>query len=311
MTEKKRKIRRTNENIAKVQLQILGDLFKNKHPSISDIFEEYDYPSERTVRDDIAKLRSLGIRVSVKDDHLVIAPLGLEGLWEGTVIGARLKKNIQSKQRLAKKGVDFLKTQESIYSIILGTGTTMYELTKELVGHLDELHVNNIYTTNLLVVREFIHEKVFPEVDPKIHMVQGRLNIRTGSLFSEKGVKYLSDLRTDAVFTSFDGLDRDRITTGQYQEMSEKIMNIKPAKECKYVIILIEWLKIAKRGPVIVEEEEGKGSANLLDFCPGRKYIIITDPPGEEKMSEGKNPERRKILKYWQDKGVEIVYTKE
>jgi DeoR/GlpR family transcriptional regulator of sugar metabolism len=269
--------------------------------------QEYGYKDERAARGDIAKLRSMGFPIFVQHDRVSIARLGLEGLWEGTPIGDRLIRNVESKERLARRIVDFLyENGESIYRIILGSGTTMFEVTKEIIARRDQLGISNIYTTSLLVVREFVFHKMSPVDKPNIHMAQGMLNVHTGSLFSERGVKDLRGLRVDAVITSFYGLFYDEITTGQFHERSEMIANLRPHEKCKYVMIPLEWFKIGRRGSVIIEKEEGRGSLELLD-CRKWRYVIITDPPNEQEMSKGRNPERRKILKYWHENGVEII----
>ena len=298
--KKKTRVRRTNETIAQVKLEILADLFNGKELYMTDIIREYAYKDKRNAKKDLHELLAQGIPVYIQKNRVRLA-VELEGLWKGTLVGDRLIDSIQSKQRLAQEVVNFLlKKKDEIRRIILGSGTTMRVLTQQLLKSRTELAINNIFTANLLVLREFIANKITPEEKPQIHMTPGRLNIFTGSLYSDDGIKSLGSSPAQAVITSFDGLDYDEITTGQHHELSEKIMNLMPNnKKCRYVIIPMEWSKIGASGVVIVEKEEGKGTVELLD-TKKREYIIIVDPQDE-------NIEKCKILKHWQQKGVKII----
>ncbi|GAI87647.1 unnamed protein product, partial [marine sediment metagenome] len=120
------------------------------------------------------------------------------------------------------------------------------------------------------------------------------------------GIQRLGARPVDVVITSFDGIDYGEITTGQYHEVSEKIINLRPHAKCKCVIIAMMWSKIGETGNEVVEEEDGKGTEQIID-CKKWRYVIITNPPSEEEWNEERNVEKRKILKYWHDKGVEII----
>lgn len=310
-TDKKR-IRRTNENIARVQLSILGDLFNGSDLSIGDVVKEYGYKDERTAKGDIAKLRSMGIPISLQHNQVSVTRLGENGLWKGTPIAKRLIKGVQSKQMLAKKVVDFLKEYgDDIYSIILGTGTTTNEVAKELLARIEELNIRGVYTTNLLVLREFILSKTkLHQEEIKVAMAPGILNVNTGSLLSDNGADYLNEFPVDAVITSFSGLSREGFSTNHLHDRSEGLMNLRPHKTCKYVIIPIEWSKIGI-WDIVVKLKGKKRGDDVLDFRPeGRRYIIITDHPDKSELHNVKNDEKHKILDHWQEKGVEIIYAK-
>jgi len=308
----KKRIRRTNENIARVQLSILGDLFNGRDLSIGNLIKEYGYKDERTAKSDIAKLRSIGIPISLQHNIVSVTRLSENGLWKGTPIAKRLTSGVQPKQRLAREVVDFLKEYgDDIHSIILGTGTTTNEVAKELLARIEELNLRGVYTTNLLVLHEFILSKIkLGEEGIKIAMAPGILNVNTGSLLSHNGADYLNELPVDAVITSFSGLSCEGFSMNYFHDRSEGLMNLRPHKTCKYVIIPIEWSKIGI-WDVVVKLNGKKRGDDVLDFRPdGRRYIIITDRPDESDMHMVKNNEKCKILDYWQEKGVETIYVK-
>ena len=317
-----RKGKGPEEGIARRELRLLEELFRRQSVDIEDLVTmyrgEFHILDRRTLLDDVngtktrQGLRERGFPIEVTGTEMRISPIGLEGLWKGTPIGDRLSRGKESKKLLAKEVVRYLlklneDLKQDIKRIVLGTGTTVYEAAKEILNHNDELNIRNVHTSNLLVLREFILRK--PR-NIKIEMSPGTLVRETASLATEEDVERPLPSGVDAVVTSFNGLSYEKgFSTGVANDVREKFSNLCPRKECKWVIIPIEWQKVGFTDVAVVGKR--KKRRDVLDFVQGtRTYVIITDPP--KGTPAGKDQGRFKGLEKWNAlDGVEVVYAKE
>ena len=312
--------KRSDEKIAERRLGILRELLLRRSISEKEFLifckENYGVSDPRTIlAGDIEELKSIGIPIDLTDGKVTIGAIGLEKFWEGEpkTAGGRLGKGKIEKQILANEVVAFLrekreKDEEKIQWLLLGTGTTIYEVTKKILANSGKLDVNHIYTTNLFVLHEFARQKTNP-LKIRVEMASGELMIDTVSLYDDKGIEHLQGLKADAVITSFGGLHKNEFHSGMHgnYEIAEKVMNLRPQSQCKYVIIPMEWWKIGNRDQEVRSGE--KKGYQLLTFPASkeRKYVIIIDKSEEEAKQ---NKEKYDILEWWGGKnGVKVIYS--
>lgn len=280
----------------------MQEVFKKRVVTINDIADiyrdKYAVTDIRSLKADLESLKLIGMPIEVMANRVTIHTMEIQELWEGTLIGDRLgqTESAKSRKKLASKVVGYLrKKKDDIKTLILGSGTTVYETSMEVLAHKKELDIKKVYTNSLLVLNAFISHK---PSDIELDMVMGTLDYKTASLRGTKGVKYLSERQVDAVVTSFTGLIDEGLTASQEYELNEKHMNLCPHRRCKWVIIPMEWAKISYgHEDYLVRDKGGEKRP---------EYVIITDPPRGK--LQGRDEERSEILKYWEDKnGVEVL----
>lgn len=301
-------------SIAKRKLLILEKLAKRKgqpvtFDELADLCQaKFGIHDVSTIKRDVKELASIRIPLNVTSKDVVFASMGLSKLCEGTPVANRLSGDEPTKQLLAKQMVHFLKSikEKKIEKILVGTGVTCYETVKEIIIHNAELKIETIFTTNLLVLYEFMLRK--PADGIEIQMPPGIFNSPTFSLLNQECISYLQNIKAHAVITSFNGLTQEGFTTGKEQEVSEKIMNLLPHSQCNYVLIPLELEKVGHEGKPV--KKNFKAGIELLDFQEGRRrYIIFTNIPIQ--ILEEQRSEQSKILQFWKKKGIEIVSIKE
>jgi DeoR/GlpR family transcriptional regulator of sugar metabolism len=259
----------------------------------------FDIVDVRTIKRDVNVLQSIGVPIDVTDTEVSMIPSGIEELWDGTLVGNRLPQteSAKSRRRLAKRAVDFLgENKDRIDALLLGTGTTVLEVTLQVLLRKRELHISTVCTNSLLVLQAFVSHKP-PDIE--LDLVSGRLDYRTASLRGPEGVKYLSKRGVDAVVTSFTGLTKEGFRASQDYEVSEKRMNLHhPGKRAKWTIVPMAWAKIDSAHEDYLVEDRRKGNKP--------EYVIITDPPLG--LSEVRDRERAATLEFWERKqGVTVL----
>lgn len=300
--------RGSEENIARRKLYLLQEILKRGTVRFDELIPMYDrqfgISDVRTIKRDVQQLQSIGIPIDVTDTEISIIPTGIQALWEDTDVGGRLRKEMGSKKRLAKKTVSFIEERKNdINTLMIGTGSSAYECTKEVLARKEDLRVTNIYTTSLLVLHAFAF---YRHAQIRLEMIAGTLDYQTASLVGPEGVKYLSKRPVDAVITSFWGLSKRGFSTLYVYEIEEKRMNLCPHEECGYVIIPMEWCKIGLEALLVQQHPEETQSTLVLPQGE-RRHVIVTDHPQGE--LQGKDKERAEILKFWEEKGVEVLRT--
>jgi DeoR/GlpR family transcriptional regulator of sugar metabolism len=300
-----RKGKRSEEEVSARKLMVLERVFGDKDGvSISELAKEYKV-GEGTIKKYVEALKNKIPIIEIKSGKVHSAPTGLEAIWSGTVIGKRLAKP-RSKIKLAEAAISFVKkNKKKIQGLVLGTGTTVHECARELINKENDLEHMRVYTDNLLVLHDFIYYK--PD-KLYLEMPHGELDMERAALRGDEIADYLRNLDINVVITSFSDMSFDKGFCTVYQDKAEKFANLCPkSKNCRWVIVPIEWLKIGRKigNPVAESRDE------QLDFANGRKYIIITDRPSETDWdADVDNPKREDLEKWLQayPDGIEIIY---
>lgn len=288
------------------RLQIVGTIFLNKDVSINDLEERFQIRRDAIERD-VEQLGRLGIPVKLKGDDLVLPPVGIEALWKGTVIGDRFARagSMAVKRNLADAVVTYLSQhRESISSLMFGNGSTAYMAAERILALQRDLGITAVYTANVLVLHALaVHQ--LPEV---VRIAGGQLDREILWLHSDQGIRELREKSLDAAITSFMSLSKRGFWTQQMHELDEKLMNLQPHPDCRFVLIPIEWSKLAHENGTLVAPQGSTGE-DAFDFRDGhRKYVIFTDAPDDNESDNDTDRERFKVLEYWEGKdGVEVV----
>jgi DeoR/GlpR family transcriptional regulator of sugar metabolism len=262
--------------------------------------------TEGTIRKDVEGLRRKFPIIEIKGDKVYEVPTGLEAIWSGTPVGERLGPS-ESKSKLAKAVFLFIEQhKEEISRLILGTGTTVYGCASELIKGAPRLGDMRIHTANLLVLQEFIYQKPH---NLYVEFPSGEINLNTAALWSGHIAEYFRELEAQAVITSFSDVSFVKGFCTIHHDINEKLVNLKPnPRTCKWVIIPIEWWKIARYANVTIANSRD----DQLDFVGGkRKYIIITDRPSQEEWKPRIDDEKLDDLDKWKKEykdGIEIIY---
>ena len=145
------------KDIAIRKLYILQELNKHRKVSLSELEEVYQKDFKiKSVQDalrrDIEGLRTQGFLIGRTDTEVRFSLIDPALLWEGTPVGSRLSDKKEEKQKLAKRVVDLLTQIGKIDRIMLGGGTTVYEVGNEILDAPGYLGIRTIYTCNLLVL---------------------------------------------------------------------------------------------------------------------------------------------------------------
>jgi DeoR/GlpR family transcriptional regulator of sugar metabolism len=303
-----RKGKRSEVEVLTNKLKVLERICGEKSGvSISELAKEYNV-SESTIKKYVEDLLWKIPVVEIKNKKIRVLPSTLEEMWSGTSIGDRIAPS-ETKIRLAQVAFSFIEQHISqIGRLILGVGTTVHKCACELMKGASHLgHIMRIHTANLLILQEFIWHK---PSNLYIELPGGEVDLKTGTLWSEDTAKYFKSIEAQAVIASFSDMSFERgFCTIHHGIIGEQLAILKPNPQtCKWVIIPIEWWKIARitNIPVADSREE------QLDFIGGkRKYVIITDRPSQDKWDKNIDDEKLADLYKWKETykdGIEIIY---
>ncbi|MBP7052501.1 MAG: hypothetical protein KBE65_15925 [Phycisphaerae bacterium] len=293
--------KRSKETVWERRARVLAHAISNGPVPLKTV-QSMTRCSKATVESDIRELQSIGIPVASSGGKVVLPPLALESLWEGTDVGFRLRStpSMMVKRRLGEATVDYLRDHnDPIKSIVFGSGVSAYETAECLFLRRHELHIEVVFTSSILVLLGFVY------CDPKsmiLNLVGSQFDRATAWLQGES--KQLGDQSVDAVVVSFMHLSKEGFWTRQPYEVEEKVAHLKGIKS-PLILIPIEWSKWADKYGNLVAPRGGSGE-DAFDFKSGRKYVIISDIP--DKPHDAKDKDRLAVLDFWRSKpGVEIV----
>ena len=209
----------------------------------------------------------------------------LRELFHNTAIGTRLSMRRDSKKRLAKCTVGTLASFEPPpRRLLLCAGSTVYEIAKEIFSRNQLLTIDYVYTNNLLVLCEGIMVNP-PNIT--IELLPGQVERDPGIIMGKGTLNSLRKVPVDTVIMSFGGLSlTEGFSSDKDRDEQEKRVNLRPYKDCKWILIPISWDKIGVVEKLVATDKH-------LDKSGRRGYIIITDPP-EGNIDQQKKHDLRK-----------------
>lgn len=226
----------------------------------------------------------------------------------------KFEENPSEKWNLVNKVCQLLK-KKKIHHVMLSTGVTMFELGRQIIQCHDELGIQSIISSNMLIHVEFLLSKI-PLAQLPLEMPPGKMLFReeTASFGQERELS-LDELNSDilkdvqASILSFTSLSFDegfKIGLDYPADINEKLIHLRPPTGCSLVIITIDWVKILSDAPgTTVKDAQGRKSYQLFCFSNDRKYIIITNRPKD--ISSKIDQKRADDLKKWEDEGKATV----
>jgi len=226
----------------------------------------------------------------------------------------KFEENPSEKRILVDKVCKLLK-KKKIHKVMLSTGVTMFELGRQIIQGHDELGIQSIISSNMLIHVEFLLSKI-PLAQLLLEMPTGKMFFRqeTASFGQERELsleelnsEIMEDIQASILsFTSLSFNEGFKIGLDYSADINEKLIHLRPPTGCSLVIITIDWDKILSDAPgTTVKDAQGRKSYRLFDFSNDRKYIIITNRPKD--ISSEIDQKRADDLKKWEDEGKATV----
>ncbi|WP_082235325.1 DeoR/GlpR family DNA-binding transcription regulator [Halobacillus massiliensis] len=207
--------------------QILEYLRHLSRASVHDLSQQFNV-SESTIRRDLKELEETD---NIKRTHggaILLQPVSFEAS-----IGDRQKGYIAEKQAIARKAVEFINPGDAI---LLDSGTTTYELVKELKSFTNL----SIVTNSIIIMQELAD---LPGLE--VMLLGGILRRETSALVGPFAEQSLNMIRIDKSFIGTNGIDVKEgiITTPNLTEARIKRMMITNSRQ---TILLTDHSKIGK-----------------------------------------------------------------
>ncbi|MFG6150115.1 DeoR/GlpR family DNA-binding transcription regulator [Halobacillus sp. B23F22_1] len=222
--------------------QILEYLRHMSRASVHDLSQQFNV-SDSTIRRDLKELEETD---SIKRTHggaILLQPVSFEAS-----IGDRKKDYITEKQAIAKKAVEFINPGDAI---LLDSGTTTYELVKELKSFSNL----SIVTNSIIIMQELADIQGLD-----VMLLGGNVRRETSALVGPFAEQSLNMIRIDKAFIGTNGLDLKEgiITTPNLTEARIKRMMI---TNSRHTILMTDHSKIGKVNFAKVAD------LSEIDFC--------------------------------------------
>ena len=284
-------------NDAKMLTALLEHLYHVRYlplGSLRNFFQDRGFTKEAT-EEKVNRITShlSGSSLPVEMDKEAIV---WQGLFAKGLARRRSFQYTASKTRLAKCVVKLLEKQQP-RSILLGAGTTVLAVVRELIARINDLNTLQEFHTNNLIA---LSELVLHGGEINIHVPEGRIVIRDGAIIGDDGIERLKQKKFDAIVTSFYGFDpKTGFHSDHKEDKAEKNMNLVENK-CSIIYIVLSWEKFNTSNICVATLKEG--------IAPDKTYYFVTDPPPEwiEKKTEA--IERKTWGDAWGMNNIKKVY---
>lgn len=207
--------------------QILDYLRHMSRASVQDLSSHFNV-SDSTIRRDLKELEETDSIQRTHGGAILSQTVSFE-----PAMREKEKNYTAEKKAIAKKAAEFIHSGDAI---LLDSGTTTYELVKELktFSHL------SIVTNSIVIIQELAH---IPGMD--VMLLGGNLRRETSALVGPFAEQSLSMIRVDKAFIGTNGIDLEEgiITTPNLTEARIKRLMITNARQ---TILLADHSKIGK-----------------------------------------------------------------
>ncbi len=211
-------------------LEMLENKGQVRIPELSKIFNV----SEVTIRNDLEQLEQKNLLIRTRGGALKIQRVGID-----YNLNLKSKKHKAEKEKIGIKAASLVNDGETI---ILDSGTTTFELAKNLSG-INDLTV----ITNALNIAGLLVD--YPEI--KVIMPGGTLRRNSLSLIGAIAEESIQNYFCDKLFLGVDGIDSVfGISTPNAEEAHLNKLMIRNSKE---VIVVTDSSKFGKRSFVLIE----------------------------------------------------------
>lgn len=208
---------------------ILKKLHQEGKVNIQDLSAEMDVSSV-TIRKDLKLLEEMNLLYRTRGGGSINNPYTIE-----RSINEKAFINSEEKQRIAKAAINLINDQHD--SIIIGSGTTVFELARQLNP-----------TRHLTVITPAA--KVTLELSNRAHIevlqLGGLIRPNSSSVAGSIAESILEQISCSIVFLGVDGIDLEfglSITN-----LSESSLNQKMIESAQKVIVLADYTKFNRRG---------------------------------------------------------------
>lgn len=284
-------------NDAKMLTALLEHLYHVRYmptSSLQEFFQDKNFKKEATPNKIIRikdYLSESNLPVSMDKDTIV-----WEGLFAKGLARRRSFQFPESKARLAKCVVKLLEKQQP-RSILLGAGTTVLAVVRELITRIDELStLQEFYTNNLIALSEL----VVHGGQINIYVPEGRIVTRDGAIIGNDGIDRLKEKKFDAIITSFYGFHPETGFHSDHQEdAAEKHMNL-VQNNCSTIYIIFSWEKFGAHHTCVATLDEA--------FDLNKTYYLVTDPPQKWIKNKTEAIEKETWGTVWGRNNIKIVY---
>ncbi len=230
-------------------LEMLEEKGQVKIPELSNLFKV----SEVTIRNDFEQLEQKHLLIRTRGGALKIQRVGVD-----YNLNLKSKKRKSDKEKIGIKAAELIKNGETI---ILDSGTTTFEVAKNLGGFSDL----TVITNALNIIGALVD---FPNI--KVIVPGGTLRRNSLSLIGAIAEQSIEDYYCDKVFLGVDGIDSAHgISTPNAEEAHLNKLMIKNSKE---VIVVTDSSKFNKRSFVVIAGIEKVNTIITDSGIPDEEY---------------------------------------
>ncbi len=243
-----------HSNIGERRNTIAKIVLQEGSTQIKELAEMFQVTTE-TIRKDLTYLEEKGVLTrshggALSSDELV------NSFYSNMPVTSRLNKNIESKNKIAEKALEFLPKDGNIF---LDPGSTVFCLAKLL-----KLQSGLNIFTNAINVASLLSDS-----NNTVHVAGGRLINQTSSLNGLWTINCLESVRIDVAFIGSSGVMNHN---GPTSDLFEDSINKKTLlKSCKKTILLMDSSKFLTSGTV------SYGSWDQIDYLITDNKIPIKD----------------------------------
>ncbi len=199
--------------------------------SLKELEERFPDVSSMTLRRDVEYFERQGEAIKVRGGarSMKFITTSTEDSFH-----RRLDENLLSKERIARKALEYIETGRSLF---LDSGTTILTLASMIP---DERLT--VVTTGPNIALKLIEKNT-----PMVNLVGGMINRDNISISGNQALKFLSDINIDTAFIVPSGISlREGLTSGNYSECELKQLIVSKARR---VIVLTDNSKCNRYQP--------------------------------------------------------------
>lgn len=216
------------KNITERHEFILSKLKKDGKVSILDLSEEIDVSSV-TIRKDLKMLEDKNLLFRTKGGGSLTNPYAVD-----KPIYVKELINADEKKKIAKAAVKLI---ENTDSVMIGSGTTVYEFARVL-------HSNHKITAITPALKVGLELSNHPNIE--VLQLGGLIRTNSSSVAGAQALQVLDEISCDLLFLGVDGIDLEHGVS--ISNLAEAALNRKMIEVSQTLLLLADSSKFNKRG---------------------------------------------------------------